>query len=663
MTFAHPQLLWLLLVPAALLAGTFRRARTAAVSAHPKIPRVLLHSSANSRVRATAPRTARPVALALALAATVLALARPQGANLPGVARSNAREVLVAVDVSRSMLADDLKPDRLSRARLLIRAMLDELKGERLGLLPFAGTAFLQCPLSSDYEIFRTFLDELGPDMIPAGGSDFAALLNTAADAFSKGDADRYLIVLSDGEAQDESWRAPAEALAKRGVRILALGLGTADGAMVPDGKGGLVKDQRGAAVLSRLDASTLRELARVTGGEYRDATAFVDLPAMLRATISQGRAGQFEETDATRRVELFPWFLAPALLLLTYALWREFPPVPTPRKTQLHTSAARIATRAAALAFVLHLSFVISHSSFAAEPAATPAPDPLVALVGQLATAPDLAPADLARLADLTASRGEEARAAGKPLPDGALHDALSAIDSGRAAEPSAADWPALRKRIETLLAPPPKPPKPDTPPKNDKSEKKPSESKEKSDSSSGSPDQSSQSSDSKSSDQKSSDSQSKPEDKSNSSDPKSSSSSDPSSESNDKNSPSSAPDPSKAPADKPLSSLSDPAKSQDDNSKSSADSAASPSSSPPPASPPDPSTMQQAGGVAAEGTSTDSASDPASSNPALAVPRQRLDGVRASDSPARLYQLLNDSETPPDAAKRSAAGPKHDW
>ena len=649
MTFAHPQLLWLLLVPAAVLLGSLRRARKTAASVHPKIPRVLLHSSSGSKPIATAPRTARPAALVLALTATVLALARPQGATLPGVARSNAREVLVAVDVSRSMLADDLKPDRLSRARLLIRALLDELKGERLGLLPFAGTAFLQSPLSADYEIFRTFLDELGPDMIPAGGSDFAALLTTAADAFSSGDADRYLIILSDGEAQDESWRSPAEALAKRGVRILALGLGTPDGAMVPDGKGGLVKDQRGAVVLTRLDATTLRELARLTGGEYRDATAFVDLPALLRATIAQGRAGSFEETDATRRVELFPWFLAPALLLLAYALWREFPPVPTPRKTQLLASVIRTAS----IVLVLHWSLGVGHWSFAADPAApAPAPDPLVALVGQLSTAPTLAPADLARLADLTASTGEKARAAKKPLPDGALHDALAAIDSGRAAAPAAADWPSLRKRIETLLAPPPQPPKKDESKPQDSSDKK-DQSKDDQKSDSSKSDQSeSDKTDSSQNQSPSPSDQQKADDQSGKPSPGDDKSGEPSPDSKD---PSSASTPS---SEKPLSDLgSDPKQPPEKET-----SAAAEAPSPPPPSSSDPAAQQQAGGVAAEGTSDPSASDPANANPALMVPRQKLDNVRASDSPARLYQLLNDSESPPDSPAR-AAGRKHDW
>jgi len=667
-TFAQPQLFWLLLLPAALLFAALRKARTTTSSARPNIPRVLLHGSTGPRPRASSLRTARPVALCLGLAAAILGLARPQGATLPSLAKTNAREVLVAVDVSRSMLADDLKPDRLSRARLLIRALLDELKGERIGLLPFAGTAFLQSPLSADYEIFRTFLDELGPAMIPAGGSDFAALLTTASDAFSSGDADRFLIVLSDGEAQNDSWRAPAETLSKRGVRVIALGLGTTAGAMVPDGNGGLVKDDRGAAVLSRLDATTLRELARVTGGEYRDATAFVDLPALLRATIAQGRAGHFEETDATRRVELFAWFLAPALLLLAYALWLEFPPVPSPRKTHLIPSASTpplratvsSAARAAIWLLILQSTFVISHSSFAATtsaPPATPAPDPLVALVGKLSSSSSLAASDLATLAELTASRGEEARSSGKPLPDGALHDALAAVEKGQVTTPSAADWPALRKRLETLLAPPPQPPKQDDSKSKDSPDKKDqSKDQSKDDSKSDQSDKSDSAKDSSTSDNNKS---GKPSDSSSSDSKPSSSPDDSGKAAPDAKDPPSSSKPSE---EKPLSDLSSPSKDDTKKQPEKDSKAASAADSTPPPEPPTPdaSSMQQAGGVATDGASPDA--DPTSADPALALPRQRLEVVRASDSPARLYQLLNNAETPPDASRKNAVR-KHDW
>ena len=185
MTFAHPQLLWLLLAPAALLLAHLLPARTAAAVSHPKIPRARLSASSFQLLTGTKNSlAARLILLPLALAALVLALARPQGRTLATPTVTESRDVLVAVDVSRSMLADDLPPNRLTRARLLVRTLADELKGERLGLLPFAGTAFLQCPLSADYDIFRTFLDELGPDLIPAGGSNYNALLTAAEEAF-----------------------------------------------------------------------------------------------------------------------------------------------------------------------------------------------------------------------------------------------------------------------------------------------------------------------------------------------------------------------------------------------------------------------------------------------------------------------------------------------
>ena len=334
MTFAQPQLLWLLLAPAALLVATLLPARSAAALAHPKIARARLSASSFQLLSATKNVLgARLFLLPLALASLVLALARPQGRTLATPTITESRDVLVAVDVSRSMLADDLPPNRLTRARLLVRTLADELKGERLGLLPFAGTAFLQCPLSADYDIFRTFLEELGPDLIPAGGSDFAGLLTAADEAFgpatgsspdAPATADRYLIILSDGEAQDDTWKPLAQKLVARGVRVIALGLGTSAGAMVPDGKGGLVKDARGAAVLSRLDASTLQELARLSDGAYRDASAWIDLPALLKETVSRGRTARTTTDTAPRREELFTWFLTPALALLAAALLHE---------------------------------------------------------------------------------------------------------------------------------------------------------------------------------------------------------------------------------------------------------------------------------------------------------------------------------------------------
>ena len=234
---------------------------------------------------------------------TIVALARPQWGRLEEPVFDQSREILLAVDLSRSMLTPDIKPSRLERSKLLIQALLEKLAGERVGMAVFSGTAFLQSPLSADYEILREFLPALGPDFLPQGGTNYRALLDTAIDAFSATSAvDRFLIILSDGEATDDNWRERMEALKAKGVRVIALGIGTEGGGMIPDGNGGFVKDERGAVVMSRLESNTLRELATATDGIYRDASTWLDLAALVRETVSAGRAGSFMEKKTIDR-------------------------------------------------------------------------------------------------------------------------------------------------------------------------------------------------------------------------------------------------------------------------------------------------------------------------------------------------------------------------
>jgi Ca-activated chloride channel family protein len=609
-TFAHPQLLWLLAVPAALLLATALRRAASPTATHPKIPRASLRN--RTLVLGHWSFQRRPLCAIFALSLLTLALARPQGATIATPALTESRDVLVAVDVSRSMLADDVAPNRLARAQLLVRNLADELRGERLGLLPFAGTAFLQSPLSADYEIFRTFLDELGPDMIPAGGSNFAALLRIADEAFGADSADeqerpdRFLVILSDGEAEDDTWRPLARRLAERGVRVLALGLGTTAGAMIPDGQGAFVKDHRGAVVLSRLEPATLQELARVTEGAYRDASAWVDLPALLRDTIARGRAARVATETTPRREELFAWFLAPALALLGLSLLREFPVVP--RTTRVSKLQLRPMSPPRSVARVLPLGLALACAlGLAPRAPAADEPDPLVALVARLAEGDSLSAADLARLGDLTAEQGEQARAASSAFPEGAVRDALAAVAAGQRADARAADWPALRQRLEALLAQPPKPeqqqqqqqnqPKKDPPQQQDQQNQQNQQNQQ---------DQSDQS--------ESSDSQ-------NDQPPRQPSAED--------SRPDAGSEPQPAPSEQPLAD----------------------------------EPTQQAGGVSTSGRQAEREGDgdPASQDPALAVPRQRLERVRDADAPARLFQLMQEAD--PDARDKRPAAPRQTW
>ena len=181
-------------------------------------------------MRRPRPSPRRRVLLCAGLALGIVALARPQWGRMDEQVFDQSREIIIAMDLSRSMTSPDVKPSRLERSKLLVQSLLDGLRGERVGLIVFSGTAFLQSPVSSDYEILREFLPALGPDYLPEGGTNYRQLIETAADAFGSGSAaDRYLIILSDGEATDDDWKGQvASALAKKGVRVIGLGVGTA---------------------------------------------------------------------------------------------------------------------------------------------------------------------------------------------------------------------------------------------------------------------------------------------------------------------------------------------------------------------------------------------------------------------------------------------------
>ncbi len=479
MSFHSPHILWAL-VPLGLLFGfELFRHTTRAVANWPKIARAWAgafdvslgarHSTAENRPR---------LWLWLGLALCIVALARPQWGVVEEQVFDQSREVLIAVDLSRSMLAQDVKPSRLDRSKLLITSLLDELKGERVGLVLFAGTAFLQAPLSSDYEVLREFLPALNPEYLPEGGSNYKAMLETAMTAFGTSTADRYLIVLSDGESTVDNWKDLTASLKTKGIRVIGLGVGTAQGSFIPESGGGFVKDERGAVVMSRLNSSTLQELAQVTGGAYTDASAWVDLAALLRKTVEAGRKGEFAEKNTARLIERFQWFLAPGLLLLLISFWTEFPV--RPRERALPLGKARSAERetrsagaiAASVALTLFWLSALSApgSANAAAPAsAAPAAQedtlakPLSTTVARLSAKDAITAKEYSEMAQTTVTYGQRMKAGQQRAPDSVIQDALQAVDAGEKQDTKAADWPRLRQELQELL-------KKEEPPKDDK-------------------------------------------------------------------------------------------------------------------------------------------------------------------------------------------------
>ncbi|MFZ9838259.1 MAG: VWA domain-containing protein [Opitutaceae bacterium] len=523
------------------------------------------------------------------------------------------------------MLTPDVKPSRLERAKLLIQSLLEKLAGERVGLVVFAGTAFLQAPLSADYEILREFLPALSPDFLPQGGSNYGAVLEASLQAFgATAAADRFLVVLSDGEATDERWKERAAELAKKEIRVLSLGIGTAAGGMIPDGAGGLVKDERGAVVMSRLEPSTLQELARVTGGTYRDASAWLDLSALLRETVERGQRGRFAERKTVRQVERYQWPLALALWCLLVSFFTEFPVRPKPRALPLRPPAPRPAATAT-LALLLALLAAPAPAPAAARredpappppaPAAPPAapgpvpapaaeappPSPLSRMVGRLAATTEHRARDWAELGRETITWGSQLKSGGQPVPEGPVRDALEAVALGQKLEAGAADWSRLRTELEELLATPPEPPpdqKPDQPPPPQKQDpqQKP-DPQQQSSPGEPPPDQ--------------------PPPEGEQGQPP------PDQQSKQEKTPGQDSPPGEAPPDQ------DPALGDLNREE-------------PPAPPPE--ATQKVGGQ----PERKEGPPPEANNPALALPLQKLDQLRAQDSPAQLFQLMEGERKP---------------
>ena len=461
MSFHSPHILWLLVPLVLLFSWELARHTARAAVTWPKIARAWAgafdvalgsqHTTAETRPR---------LWLWFGLALCLIALARPQWGVIEEQVFDQSREVIIALDLSRSMLAQDVKPSRLDRSKLLIQSLLDGLKGERVGLVLFAGTAFLQSPLSADYEVLREFLPALNPDYLPEGGSNYKALLETSMQAFGTSTADRYLIILSDGESTVDDWKSLTDTLKTKGIRVIGLGVGTAQGSFIPDSAGGLVKDERGAVVMSHLNSSTLQELAQVTGGAYTDASAWVDLPGLLSKTIEAGKKGEFAEKNTARLIERFQWFLAPGLLFLLFSFWAEFPVRPRERalplgKARGQRTEVRGQKTAAVVGSLVILSSVLSRpsSASAAEQPSDTLAAPLSKTVARLADQAGLSAKDCAELATTTLTYGQRVKSAQQRPPESVIRDALQGVDLGEKTDAKAADWPKLRSDLEELL------------------------------------------------------------------------------------------------------------------------------------------------------------------------------------------------------------------
>ncbi len=279
-----------------------------------------------ARLSATVNHTGRRWQLVLwfvALSLLIITLARPRWGSQVEYVERRGVEIMAALDVSKSMLAEDLKPNRLARAKLEISELMDRLEGNALGLVLFSGAAFVQFPLTSDFSTARTFLDAADPGLISRPGTAIAEAIEIGMTGF---DAERatqkVIILLTDGENHEGDTLAAAEKAAEQGIIIYTIGFGSPDGEPIPDYDldGNLLdykRDSSGEVVLSRLDETSLQEIALTTGGRYYRAVPDGREIGFLANAIGDLQTSELESRFETRRVERFQWFLAVAVLAL----------------------------------------------------------------------------------------------------------------------------------------------------------------------------------------------------------------------------------------------------------------------------------------------------------------------------------------------------------
>ncbi len=350
--------LWLLLLPVSvvlliLLFWIDRRGRRASIRrfASGRLVSDLLESYSPTRKRL------KNALLVVSAALLFLSLARPQWGHTWTESRSRGIDLVFALDSSRSMLANDIKPNRLIRAKLAIEDLVNRLEGDRIGLVAFSGSAFLQCPLTLDYDAFFQSLDAIDTNVISAGGTDLAAALQESEAAFSSDNNFKILVLITDGEDLEGSGVAQARKAAENGVTVYTVGVGTPEGAPIPvrtrTGATQYVRDENGRVVQSKLDPDTLQTIAEETGGFYVNlGPTGYGLEQVLEAGIGSIPEEEISSELQRTAIERFQWPLALALLLLILE------PLIGTRRGQWRIRSRRTATTSAVLLILAALPF-----------------------------------------------------------------------------------------------------------------------------------------------------------------------------------------------------------------------------------------------------------------------------------------------------------------
>jgi len=257
----------------------------------------------------------------IAVAAGIIMLSRPQfGSKIEDVKKQGV-EVIIALDVSNSMLAEDIQPDRLTRAKQAISRLVDNLDNDKIGLIVFAGDAYIQIPITTDYISAKMFLSAINPNIVPKQGTAIGAAINLGIKSFSPGEGkSKAMIIITDGENHEDDPVKDAEEASKAGIVIHTIGIGSTEGVPIPmiiNGKKDYLKDVNGNTVVTKLDEEILKKIALSTNGNYvRASNSNIGLDEIFSG-IKKMKKQDLESTMYTEYNDQFQIFAAIALFLL----------------------------------------------------------------------------------------------------------------------------------------------------------------------------------------------------------------------------------------------------------------------------------------------------------------------------------------------------------
>jgi Ca-activated chloride channel family protein len=257
----------------------------------------------------------------IVLTSGIIMLSRPQfGSKIEDVKKQGV-EVIIALDVSNSMLAEDIQPDRLTRAKQAISRLVDNLENDKIGLIVFAGDAYIQIPITTDYISAKMFLSAINPNMVPKQGTAIGAAINLGVKSFSPGEAkSKAMIIITDGENHEDDPVKDASEASKEGIVIHTIGIGSTEGVPIPvviNGRKDYLKDIQGNTVVTKLDEDILKKIALSTNGNYvRASNSNIGLDEIFSG-IKKMKKQDLESTMYTEYNDQFQIFAAIALFLL----------------------------------------------------------------------------------------------------------------------------------------------------------------------------------------------------------------------------------------------------------------------------------------------------------------------------------------------------------